>query len=190
MTSPYERMQGDNVRGYSAQVSGQTKKDAMHRFVKRYRKRVQEFLNMIEPEPEANLAQKLQTSVAESDRSIISYPSATPEAVPPEQELTDISTCDCSVVQQHLRLAFEWLTLDPSASAVIVKRARPQYVDDDEAGGQHSAKRRKPFHGGLSHCLSKGRVILLPYGVKNSLFAACNQTSSRIAQKRLAQQIE
>ncbi|KAF5606284.1 uncharacterized protein FSUBG_6117 [Fusarium subglutinans] len=152
MTSPTKPFQGDKVRRYFAQLSGQAKKDAIYKFLKRYSKRVQEFLNMIEPEPEPNLAQKLLTSVSESDRSIISDQQATTEAISPTPELTNNSSSDPPAAE-HLRLAFEGLSLGSSEAAVIRKRARSQYVDDDEADGQPAAKRRKRFHGGSSHCL-------------------------------------
>ncbi|KAF5553534.1 hypothetical protein FMEXI_2373 [Fusarium mexicanum] len=124
----------------------------MHRFVKQYRKRVQEFLNMIESEPEPDLAQTLQPSVAESDRSIISDQPVTTEAISPPQELTGNSSSDPPAVE-HLRLVLGGLSLGPSAAAVIGKRTRSQYSDDDEADGQPSAKRRKLSHGRSSHCL-------------------------------------
>jgi hypothetical protein len=151
MTSPDERIRGDNIRKYFAELCGQAKNDTIHNFLERYRKRAQELLNIIESEPEPDLAQTLQTSVTEIGPLIPSEQPATPDAIRPQQELTDISPCDCFTVGQQLRLVFERLTLGPSTAE---KRAQRGRVDDDDTDGQPAAKRRKLSDGRSSHRLS------------------------------------
>ncbi|PNP76468.1 hypothetical protein FNYG_10182 [Fusarium nygamai] len=97
------------------------------------RKCAQEFLSM------PDFAHTPEASVTEIDRLIPPDQPATPEVIQPQQELTDISPCDCPTVEQHLRPLFERLTLGPDTDA------------------QPAAKRRKLSHGGSSHRLFKGR---------------------------------
>ncbi|KAF5702350.1 hypothetical protein FMUND_13519 [Fusarium mundagurra] len=106
------------------------------------------------PVPEPDLAQTPEASVTETDRSIPSDQPAAPEAISPQQELTDMSPCDCSIVEQYLRVGLERLTLGTSTAE---KRGRPGCADDDDADGQPSAKRRKLSIGRSSHRIDKGR---------------------------------
>ncbi|KAF5573479.1 hypothetical protein FPCIR_13966 [Fusarium pseudocircinatum] len=74
-------------------------------------KQAQEFLSIPDP------AEIPEASVAELDRLIPPDQPATLEAIPPQQELTDMSPCDCPIVEQHLTLLFERLTLGPDTDA-------------------------------------------------------------------------
>ncbi|CVL07225.1 uncharacterized protein FMAN_15338 [Fusarium mangiferae] len=116
------------------------------------KKPVQESPVMTEPKPD--LDQIPQASVAEIDRSIPSDQSAMPQAISPQQELTDISPCDCTIVEQNLRLGVERLTLGPSTAE---KRARRGRVDDDDTDTQPAAKRRRLSEGRSYHPFHNGR---------------------------------
>ncbi|KAG4291580.1 hypothetical protein FPRO06_13801 [Fusarium proliferatum] len=113
------------------------------------KKGVQDSPTMIEPKPD--LDQTPQDSVAETDRSTPSDQPAKPQAVSPQQELNDVSPCDCPIAEQILRLGVERLTLDPSTAE---KRARRGRVIDD---AQPAAKRRKLSDGRSFHLYYKGR---------------------------------
>lgn len=113
------------------------------------KKGVQESPVMTEPEPD--LAQTPQTSVAGIDRSIPSDQPATPQAISLQQELTDISPCDFPIVERNLRLGVERSTL---GSSIAEKRARRGRVDDD---AQPAAKRRKLSDGRSFHLFYNGR---------------------------------
>ncbi|KAG4267582.1 hypothetical protein FPRO04_12737 [Fusarium proliferatum] len=113
------------------------------------KKGVQDSPTMIEPKPD--LDQTPQDSVAETDRSTPSDQPAKPQAISPQQELNDVSPCDCPIVEQILRLGVERLTLGPSTAE---KRARRGRVIDD---AQPAAKRRKLSDGRSFHLYYKGR---------------------------------
>ncbi|KAF5572761.1 hypothetical protein FPANT_12842 [Fusarium pseudoanthophilum] len=123
----------------NVQFQGGYKRFFIYLREKEKRKRAQEFLSM--PDLEPDLAQTHEVTATETDRSNPSDLSAMPNAISPQQELTDISPCDCPIVEQHLSCLFERLALGPDTDA------------------QPAAKRRKLSHGGPSHRLYKGRRV-------------------------------
>ncbi|QGI71389.1 hypothetical protein CEK27_003718 [Fusarium fujikuroi] len=116
------------------------------------KKDVQESPIMTEPEPD--FAQTPQTSVAEIDRSIPSDQPPTSQAISPQKGLTDISPCDCPIVEQNLRLGVERLTLGPSTAEKSARRGR---VDDDDMDAQPAAKRRRLSDGHSFHLFYNSR---------------------------------
>ncbi|CVL12510.1 uncharacterized protein FPRN_15106 [Fusarium proliferatum] len=116
------------------------------------KKPVQESPVMIEPEPD--LAQTPRTSVAEIDRSIPSDQLPTSQAFSPQERLTDISPCDCPIVEQILRLGVERLTLGPSTAE---KRARRGRVNNNNIDVQATANRRRLSDSHSFHLFYNGR---------------------------------